>query len=263
MTNTTQRDNNFNVKTVAQIDAKLDRDYEEYKKRRLKTIIISAIIIFLLIPDAFLYWFRFATPHFAKYTTRETINISNPPIQTDINSNEDRIIMYKTLENRGTYRLEKLANYSISGMVLATNYYFWGNYLPGGDRSIQSIMLFDIGIAWGKLADKRILKSFRFYSAKDITGRYLTPRFRRGVKNPPMTYKEAHNYYSHTHVIPASSSIMYALIYARKHQKIKMDGYLVRIYTNRETIDSSMTRDDHGCEIMYVKRIQVGNKVYE
>ena len=270
------KDYKYKTKTLEELDREYEQSVKREKKRKIFKIIIWIAIFIFLFPDAFLYWIRFASPHSPKYITNEIIDISREPVQIEINDKNKKFIEYQTLENKGTYVLEKMARYSISGKVVAKNYFFWGNYIPLGQRVFQSVALFDIGLVWGKMADDDVLKYYNFISAKDMMARALYPRLKHGVKNPPLSWNYASSKFSHTHIIPASSSIMYALIYAKNKQPIRMEGYLVDVYDKTQKIAmTSLSREDSNvtsrgyrqgggaCEIMYVKRLYVGNKVYE
>ena len=78
---------------------------------------------------------------------------------------------------------------------------------------------------------------------------------------------------SHTHLIPANANVMGALLKIKKNDIVKLDGYLVDIYTDKsETVaKTSMSRTDTdptsrgsgACEDMYVKQVQIGNKIYK
>ena len=70
---------------------------------------------------------------------------------------------------------------------------------------------------------------------------------------------------------------MHALMTAPKNKPLKMEGYLVDIYKEGRAVAlTSLSRHDVGsyvrgeengpsgaCEVMYVERVQIGNKVYE
>ena len=277
----------FREKTFEELDREVEDAVREEKKHRILGWITLLVIWFIISPDMFLYWFRFATPHFPKYRTEEIIDINKEPVQIDITENKGKYFKYDTLENRGSYAMEKMAKYSISGLLVDKNFFFWGNYLPNGDRPFQSISLIDIGIVWKDMANKDFMKCFSYVSAKDLTMRALhtIPKRSRSCRvllgnyyKEFGDYNQLWNKFSHTHVIPANASIMHALMFAPKNKPIKMDGYLVDIYLNGKPYAlTSLSRDDVGkytrgpkengasgaCEIMYVERVQVGKKVYE
>lgn len=268
-------------KSFAELDAEVEQAWREEQLDKLKNVLIVVLILFILCPNALLYWLRFATPHFASYRTKETIDVLKDPVQIDIPDGENRIIKYRSLENHKTYNLIPRAEYSISGMVLAKNFYFWGNYLPWGGRPFQDVSLIDMGLAWRDFADKDVLKYYQTVSSKSLSARtlWLIPKPKKGFL--PYSMGEINGQYSHTHVIPKNASIMHALLFTHKNQKVKMEGYLVDVdlygdlykkkyysLTSMSRYDSNQTsrgynRGGGACEIMYVERVQIGNKVYE
>lgn len=262
----------YKNKTFEELDREVEQAVAADRKRKITRIVIFSIILVLIFPDAFLYWFRFASPHFPKYKTEEVIDVTQEPVQINLSDNENQFIKYQTLENRGSYKLKKLAKYSISGKVVAKNFFFWGNYIPHGDRPFQSVALFDIGLVWSDMANKDILSNYKFVSAKSAIARTLYPSLKYGTGNAPLTWNDAQSKFSHTHVIPATASVMYALLNTDKNQPVKMDGYLVDVYDNGKVVaQTSLSRYDTNksargggaCEIMYVESVQIKNKVYE
>ena len=141
--------------------------------------------------------------------------------------------------------------------------------------TFDKIALIDYGIVWGDL-----VKDEYFFKLSSNSRKYLNNA--RGLmvffseKYRPQ-YGHMQNYvndhFSHTHIIPANNRIMRVLNYARIGQNIKIDGYLVDIFdgnkrrivmtsiSNTDTNESS--RGGGACEVMYVVRVQVGNKIFE
>ena len=66
---------------------------------------------------------------------------------------------------------------------------------------------------------------------------------------------------------------MAGLLSIKKNDIVKLDGYLVDIYTDKNELvaRTSMSRTDTdptsrgsgACEDMYVKQVQIGNKIYK
>ena len=202
----------FREKTFEQLDREVEQAVREDRHRRMRSWLILLMIWIFLCPDAFLFWLRFGLPHSPKYRTEEVIDITKEPVQIDITEHRGKYFKYKTLENRGSYAMEKMAKYSISGKLVAKNYFFWGNYIPNGDRPFQSISLIDIGMVWEEMANKDIMDCMRYVSAKDLTQRALHPRFLHNRKCYSLAseyaekvggFPELYSKYSHTHVIPA------------------------------------------------------------
>ncbi|MCM1010188.1 MAG: hypothetical protein NC390_04860 [Fusobacterium sp.] len=262
----------FRQKTYAELEREVDAAYgEEMKKRNIK-IAIAAVILIFLFHDIAGFWVKFGIPHSSR-NTAEVIDIVEDPLQTNLYDDEQEIIDYVTLEDKDTVKLRKRAEVSVSGKVVAKNFLFWGNYLPGGKRTFQSAALFDLGLVWGDLAKPEILENYTFYSAKDATSaRTLYPTLKLKAKALPLPWEYVGTHMSHLHIVPANASIMSGLIYARKNKNVKLDGYLVDMFvdgvrwmrttTSREFVNPT-ARNGGLREIMYVTKLQVGNKIYE
>ena len=279
----TQKNNlDFREKTFEQLDREVEEAVRRERIGYIARIFVLVLILVCIMPDAFLYWFRFATPHFPKKYTEEIIDINKAPVQVDIdNQYYGKSFKYKTLENHGSYSLEKMAVYSVSGLLVDKNYFFWSNYIPNRRNLFSSIALIDIGLVWQDMANKDIRSCITYVSAKNSYGRALWPIIKRNNKCYAIldqyskklgSYHNVWNKMSHTHVIPANASIMHALLFAPKNKPLKMEGYLVDVYVDgKAVVMTSLSRDDTNknargggaCETMYVVKVQVGNKIYE
>ena len=68
------------------------------------------------------------------------------------------------------------------------------------------------------------------------------------------------------------ANVMRALSSVKTGDTVKLDGYLVDIYTDKTKLvaKTSLSRTDTdptsrgsgACEVMYVKQVQIGNKIY-
>ena len=153
------------------------------------------------------------------------------------------------------------AAYEISGLFIGRNTNFGIRKFNGIFDRISHV---DIGIAWGRNADKEfIAKNYSIAMEKDFTegGRFLYIDSKRG--NPEDVYKLE---YSNTHVIPADKNILNALMNAQIYDEIQMTGMLVDVEFNGKLIaETSLSRYDEGdgaCEIMYVSEVLINNKIY-
>lgn len=262
----------YKEKTYAELEREVDAAYGEEMKKRNIIIVIIAVVFLILFHDIAGFWLRFGISRNAGKTSA-VIDVFEEPIQTNFDTEGQEIIDYVTLEDKDTVKLRKRAEISMSGKVVAKNYLFWGNYLPGGKRTFQSAALFDLGLVWGDLAKPEILENYTFYSAKDATSaRTLYPTLKLKTRLLPLSWEYVGTHMSHLHIVPASASIMSGLIHARKYKNVRLDGYLVDIdidgrYWLRTTISRGTVnphvRNGGLREIMYVTKLQVGNKVYE
>ncbi len=229
--------------------------------------IVLFVIVYALFGDA-AFRIKYSFPQVSAQG-EQSVDIKKEPLQ--LNYKRGKAIMINGEKYR--YSLSPRASYVLNGIVVAKNTNFW---LRGIFKNrFDDICLLDLGIAWGELADKEILKKyFKFHSTKTLgEARRLTFMW-RGETPYSQDYITSH--ISHTHIIPATINVMSGMLTIKKWDIVKLEGYLVDIYTDKaEPVSkTSMSRSDNdyesyaqggngACEIMYVVKAQVGNKIYK
>lgn len=203
--------------------------------------------------------------------TAERINTFDEPFQNDL-SGKDYVEVYG---EKHLYKLNLQAEYSISAVVLTKNTNFWFRDIMRS--KFDDICLIDFGLAWGKLADnqKQLLDEWKFKSYKTLgMGRRLEWQSKKTINELEFSLGYVSSHVAHTHIIPANQNIMGALLKIKRGDIVKFDGYLVDIYdadtadmiarTSLSRTDTDMSsRGSGACEDMYVKRVQIGDKIYE
>ena len=230
-------------------------------------IFILLIIINSVLGDM-MFRLRYSFPK-VKATSTEIIDTSKDPLQ--INLEDAKYI--KARGEKNIYALKPVAEYSIAGLVITKNTNFWFRDIMR--NTFDDICLMDIGIVWGDLAKdtKELHRHWKFKSHKTLgQSRRLEWRSKPPHKSP-WTPGYVSSHISHTHLIPANNNVMGGLLSIKKNDIVKLDGYLVDIYTDKSRLvaRSSMSRTDTdptsrgsgACEDMYVKQVQVGNKIYK
>ena len=209
--------------------------------------------------------------------TQQQINIYQEPLQIEPSLTKPFVIYAK---NKEEYTIIPVADYTISAMVVVKNTNLWLRGIMNSD--FDNIALIDFGLLCGDIATPETLKYVRFQSKKTLdSARQLRPMPTLGnswrdvndyfqSKNLSLDYFSSHM--SHVHVIPATDNIMSALMHLKKRENVKLDGHLVDIYykdgsfsrTSLSRSDTDQTSRGNGaCEVMYVKRVQIGNQIYE
>ncbi len=147
------------------------------------------------------------------------------------------------------------ANYRIYAMVMSKNRYYLG--------WTADIAPYDLALGWNELMLPENQRGIT-YSQSD---RWYYYRYDGSF---PLGQQYIIKHSSNHHIIPANKNVLKAIDKVRTHERIYMDGHLVKINgTNgNDNVfwNSSMTRDDTGngaCEIFYVKRAVVNGLVYE
>lgn len=204
---------------------------------------------------------------FPKATVIEqVIDISKEPVQ--INLQDAKYIKYRG--EKDLYALKPQAEYSISALVVAKNSNFWFRDIMRS--KFDDVALLDLGLVWGDLAsDKKELYSHIKFKSKKTLGQARMLQYRWDGTSPwGNDYITSH--IAHTHMIPANPNVMGGLLQIKKNDTVKIDGYLVDIYTDKSELVAytSMSRHDTNassrgsgaCEDMYVTQVQIGNKIY-
>lgn len=170
------------------------------------------------------------------------------PLQTSA----DSVVLPPMQRGKVKFLFTPKASYSITATLVSKRSYF------GGPMNWLSPM--DYALVWGSvnhLLDKikfRQVVRFCLYRTKEA----LDPAY-------------INRHVSNNHLIPSTPNLRKALRKARKGNVVKLDGYLVYVTALREgqvmtNWNSSLTRTDDGngaCEIIYLTRLQIGDKVYE
>jgi len=181
----------------------------------------------------------------------DPIDTSQEPIQTSYTGDE-----YFRLEiEGGSFTIRPVASYRVSALVVGKKHYLFGWE--------SDLSPFDLALAWGKLADPEYDKEMT-YSLAD-RWYYYCYRPRLGLN---ASYVSSHS--SNNHIIPSSENVLNAIGSIGKKEKITVDGFLVNVTGsykgNRIFWNTSLSRKDTGngsCEVFYVKRVKVGDRVYE
>lgn len=179
------------------------------------------------------------------------IDTSGAPIQTPYTITQPIIKEFKG----ANFKITPVAKYILSGMVVSKKSYWYG-----WKSKLSPV---DLAFAWGKLTDPEYDK-FLSYSQGN---RWYYWKYKSGS---PVDNSYIISHTSNNHIIPASKNIIRAVKTIKKKQKVRLEGYLVKIDgTYKGDIywwNSSLTRSDTGdasCEVFYVTKAKIRNKIYE
>ena len=232
---------------------------------KFSVIAILLIAVNSVVGD-FIFRVQYSFPKVTE-TTNQKILYQKDPTQEDISS--ARLI--SVYGDKGKYLLEPKAKYSISGLVVAKNSNFW--FRDVMRTPFDDVCLIDFGIVWGDLAaDKKVLhRNMKFKSHKTL-GQARSLEWRTKSSYVPWSFEYAASHLSHTHMIPANRNVMGGLLKIKNNDYVKLEGYLVDIYNSymQPVAKTSLSRFDTNassrgsgaCEDMYVKSVQIGNKIY-
>lgn len=157
---------------------------------------------------------------------------SEPPLQTSVPPG-------LRLPTQGTATLTPLAGFSVAARVLGREDYRFGheaNFSPT-----------DLALGWGRMSEDAVLDRLEIRQG----GRWYHYRWQ---PPPPIPPAEIANSSANMHIVPAAPEVREALARVRVGQRIRIDGWLVRIDDGRWHWVSSLRRDDTGngaCELVY------------
>lgn len=181
----------------------------------------------------------------------EEIDISQDPIQTPVSSPEPIMKGFKN----GDFTIMPVAKYKLSGRVVSKK-----SYSDDWDGVVSPM---DLAIAWGELAGPE----YGGYVVFSQGSRWY--HYKLKEKSPfDLSYVVTHS--ANNHIIPDNENIHRAIKSIKKKDKIILEGWLTNlkgIYQGRNVFwNTSLSRHDTGkgsCELFYVLKVRINNKVYE
>jgi len=181
----------------------------------------------------------------------DEIDTSQEPLQIAVPSQEPIILEGKETE----LKITPVAIYKIAALVVGTE-----SYSYGWSAKISPV---DLALAWGRLADAESRK----YVSYSLSNRWLS--FKMKERSPfDVAYVISHA--GNNHIIPATRNVWYAVKTIQEKKKVVLEGFLVSVsgtYGGKTVWwNTSLSRIDSGdgsCELFYVTKARIGNRVYE
>lgn len=181
----------------------------------------------------------------------DEIDTSQDPVQIFVPTQEPILVNWKKID----LKITPVAIYKVSALVVGA-----ASYSYGWNAKISPM---DLALAWGKLADSE----FQKYVSYSHDNRWVSFNIK---KDSPLDVTYVVSHASNHHLIPATRNIGYALKTIRKKKKVVLEGFLVNVTGTYDGSpvwwNTSLSRTDTGngaCEILYVTKARIGNKVYE
>lgn len=209
------------------------------------------VVILLIISAPILYFYSQGEPPVPSAQDTSIIDVSKDPIQTDYKTKES----FKVKNDIGDFTITTVAEYKISAVVASKK-----GYSMGWQGEMAPV---DLALIWGRLPDPENDK----YITYSQSNRFYFYHF---TEDSPFNYSYIGEHSSNHHIIPATENVYRAIRSIKKKDVIYMEGYLVNIkggQPGREVWwNSSLTRRDSGngaCELFYVKKVRIGDNVYQ
>ena len=217
--------------------------------RRIDWIILAVLAIVLTI-GAYILYSSFTAPEETPAPETDVLDLKPDPIQSDAKGTALPVI---EMGGRQIF-LWAQASYSITGQLVSKNRYTNG--------FMSDLSPWDYALAWGEVGT--YINQLRFKQMVRFC--LFQPK-----KDAIVDFNYVNSHMSNNHLIPASKNVRKALSLAKKGDIVKLDGYLVNVDAakNGQTVanwNTSTTRTDTGngaCEIVYVTRLRIGERVFE
>lgn len=231
----------FNDTTTAEIDARLHRDILEFEEKTEKAVIIIVLILLFIFRGSVSYWLKFGMAIPKRYQA-QSVNTLNDPIITNYSIEEQnkKQFTYYSLLNKEKIVLKPLAHYEVSGTVVGKHYnsifFFKGN---------EKHQLYTLGLVWGKISDQSTLNEYFRISTSSNGGYSWNAKY-----NVPYSTDYISSHINNFRIIPANNNVMAAMLKLKDGSKVKIEGEVLQFYAGR-------------IYSVYVKKVQIGNNVYE
>lgn len=179
-------------------------------------------------------------------------SVESDPIQTETKAPSFSYSAYWK-----KWYLTPVADYKIVAQVKSKN------HIGFFQDDTSELAKYDLALAWGKLVEPAYDEYIK-YSQWD------RKYFFEYSEDCPLSKSYISNHSSNNHIIAANKTVLRGIKNIKKNDIIYMEGHLVNVFN--ETKDgynvwnTSLTRDDSGdggCEVFYVKKLQIGSKTYE
>jgi len=185
------------------------------------------------------------------YKLQRPIEVEQPPLVTVSAVTESRAPVQRDL-NAGPvfrmngYTLTALAEFSVGARAILARE-------DSSDRE-SSLAPVDLALAWGPMADPRVLAAISFSQA----GRFYHWRYEG---TPPIPHHEIERNSANMHMIPSTRELAAKLRAVKPGNLVRVRGYLVQATApDGWHWRSSLTREDTGggaCELVFVQALDV------
>ena len=146
-------------------------------------------------------------------------------------------------------KITPIAKYKVYGRVHAQQY-------RSPKNAYSPIVPFDVVLGWKDLATKQAFRYVKFKQVKR-TSYWITGW------GTPFNCKQIQSMHSNNHLIPANNNIFNAIKHLKRKDIVYIEGELVNAEIMKngriEKLETSLSREDTNCEVIYVTRI-VTNK---
>ena len=232
---------------------------------KLLTYILILVIITIL---ALLIIHQRSTnlPEGSYTITSDPIDVMSEPNQFPVNEEKFELeISQKGKDYRVV--ITPMFYYDVSGKVVSVRK--WKGWEESDCPVWKEIFPIDFGIAWGKMAVEEYAQYLKFFHTP--ASRFLHWRYKFPPEGPSLDLKYMIKHFSNNHLSTSNETIRAVLHSVRKGDLVRIEGWLIKLDLyedgrNMFSARSSTTRDDKwggACESIYVKKIQINDRIFE
>lgn len=248
------------------------KDYDEMQKRKSELLkvppskmvqkghenVISGVLLKLILIVALVIGIVIITKSLGLRRAINQINYNglsayNDPLQTDVSIGD-----FTAQYGGKDWEISPKADYRLVAKVKSVH------HISSRQDVAAEIGKYDLALAWGKLVDSQYDK-YITYSQSGRSYSYI------GSLDCPLSDQYISEHSANNHIIASNDSILKGVEGIKTNDIIYMEGYLVNISREEEKEkyewNTSLSRNDNsynsGCEVFYVKRLQIGSEIYE
>ncbi len=194
------------------------------------------------------------------------VDVSREPLQTE--AREEGVVW--EINHKGDHYkvvITPLYEYDISGKVVSVRK--WRSWEESGCPVWKEVFPLDFALTWGKVAEEKYARYIKFYHTP--ASRFVHWKYNFPAQGPSLSQRYLESHISNNHLCPANETIRYALKKVKKGDRVRIEGWLMymELFKDNQKLfsaRSSTTRKDTwggACESIYVKRIQIQERIYE
>lgn len=210
---------------------------------KMKIILFAAFIVTVIVLSGTIYFIN--RPEYIEYDNGIVVSF-DVPIQK--NTQSEPFIVEKDGKK---YEITPLKDYVLSGVVLSKK-----GYSDYGSK----LAPYDFAFAWGELINPENRKGVDFWQSN----RWYY--FRTDSSQQDVKFIDDRS--ANVHLVPKNENILKAMKSTPKYKEVTYIGKLISIkgIDDNFSWSSSLSRTDTGdgaCELMYVEKIIIDDKLYE
>ena len=218
---------------------------------KLLTTFILLVLVFVIVLLSINFYNGLRKP--VLQSSYNDLSVEADPIQTETKAPSFSYSAYWK-----KWYLTPVADYKIVAQVKSKH------HIGFFQDDMSELGKYDLALAWGKLIDP----AYDEYIKYSQLGRKY---YFECTEDCPLSVNYISNHSANTHIISANKVVLRGVKSIKEDDIIYMEGHLVNVFNESKdgynVWNTSLSRDDNsgdgGCEVFYVKKLQIGSKTYQ